>query len=345
VYFCGHYDEYGVVGYFTESVFTSGTGSVAYVKIPEIYTLKKMEVYTDPNSGNHTIAAVGEDPIDTTNYINTGIFIFEFSGINISYHYLNIPQIYYNRIYQDIAVTDNYIVASGQYDLVTNKFALTVIDKYNLTSLDAYTPIETFGIPNSWRYSIEYLENDDVAISTIVDQSGIVNYYSPVHIFDASTASFTNSQIIPLVSKAAPYNEMKYFPNYHTLLLLQTNLYPDESTTNSVIYYLKPYNTYSYPSLLIYDNHSYYYSLDRYSNMKVLATGELKSLSHSYLIHDIRKEPPFDCLNSSNPYIDQNTIPSPLYIAPFQLNDQLTNLSFIDIKTTDLNSSGICKQP
>lgn len=343
VFFCGVKHGIGVVGFFKESVF-AGAGDVYYSTVSQIRSLTKMEVYADSKTGHHIVAAVGEDNIDQSSLTqNTALFIIEFSGTAIYYHYRILCQDYRSRIYQDIAVTDNYIVASGIYDYMSNTMAISVIDKNNLTIFYPSIPIETAGNMNSLSYSITHLKEDDVAISSIVDISS--SYFVPVHVFDASSSLFTNSQMFPLVDKSALYNEMKYFPESATLMLLQTSDYPNFGAKNSVFYRLKPYSQSTYPVLITYDTNTYYYSLDQYFDKWMLATGERKTLSHSFMIHDILSEPSFNCLESNTLKILTNTPPN---------NNPLGNLPFLNGKDTisyntpqiiKLNNSETCIHP
>lgn len=346
IFFCGTNNGRGMVGYFTESLFTSGSGTVEHYIVPQLATLTKMEVYADPISGNHIVAAVGEDPIDyVAQHINTWIVIIDFLGANISYEYHNENKLADTRYFQDIAVTKNKIITSGLYDHILGQFLLTVIDKSALNIFDYNIFSETAGDQNSYSYSIEHLKDDEVAVSTLVHHYTYpYNYCSPVHVFDATNGTIINSQTVPLVSKLAQYYEMKYFPKEDKLLLLQTNYYPNEDTINSVIYYIKPYNPISYYSFLIYDPKSYYYSLDRYSDYDLLATGNLKTDEHSFMIHHIKDNPPFICFESDKIYIEKNSIyNSQSYQLTIQ-NTSSANPNYLNVKPIALDMTLKCEQ-
>ena len=346
IFFCGTNNGRGMVGYFTESLFTSGSGTVEHYIVPQLATLTKMEVYADPNSGNHIVAAVGEDPIDyVAQNIKTGIVIIDFLGANISYEYHNENRPADTRYFQDIAVTKNKIITSGLYDHILGQFLLTVIDKSALNTSDYNIFSETAGDQNSYSYSIEHLKDDEVAVSSLVHHYTYpYNYCSPVHVFDATNGTIINSQTVPLVSKLAQYYEMKYFPKEDKLLLLQTNYYPNEDTINSVIYYIKPYNPISYYSFLIYDPKSYYYSLDRYSDYDLLATGNLKTDEHSFMIHHIKDNPPFICFESDKIYIEKNSIyNSQSYQITIQ-NTSSANPNYLNVKPIALDMTLKCEQ-
>ena len=344
IFFCGTNNGRGMVGYFTESIFTSGSGTVEHYIVPQLATLTKMEVYADPNSGNHIVAAVGEDPIDyVAQNINTGIVISEFTGANINYNYYTYNYNVDDRFFQDIAVTKNKIITSGLYNHIIGQFLLTVIDKSTLNTADYNIFSETAGNQNSYSYSIEHLKDDEVAVSTLVHHYTYpYNYCSPVHVFDATNGTIINSQTVPLVSKLAQYYEMKYFPKEDKLLLLQTNYYPNEDTRNSVIYYIEPYNTNPYPSFLICDPKSYYYSLDRYSDYDLLATGNLKTDEHSFMIHHIKDNPPFSCVEHEDIIISNITPPNIQANYPIQLHQlQSLHISF-NVKPSILKNAILC---
>lgn len=302
IFFCGSDDFYGVVGYFTESLFTTGAGAVNYTVIKEVTELEKMEVYSDPNSHSHIVAAVG------CNQNNSVLFLVDFSGVNIQYNYFYVP-VAIPSLFQDIAVTDNYIVSIGIHNSSFNEMFLTVIDK-NTLAANGYAYVESAGEMNSLHYSITHLEKEYVAISTLVaDTSSPTLLSVPIHVFDASMQSFSNSQIFTVLQKDPQYNEMQYFEEYGTLLLLQNNYYPNLNNINAVIYYLKPFKTTSYTASTIYDVNSYYYSLDRFPNSHFLATGKTKTDNHSFMIHDSQATPKFDCILSEHEKV--NAIPVP----------------------------------
>ena len=138
---------------------------------------------------------------------------------------------------------------------------------------------------------------------------------------------------------------MKYFPINNTLLLLQTNYYPNHSAENSVFYYLEPYNTSTYNALTIYDNDSYYYSLDRFSSNLFLATGELKALSHSFLIHDIMSVPQTICLIEAYETINTNNPPNPINLIPQSLQKSYSQLNYFLTMVDQLPITTKCKEP
>lgn len=167
IFFCGYENHGSIVGYFTESEFTATPNGVFYTLIPEAQSLEKMEVYSDPNTQNHVVAAIGYE-YTGFNANNTSIFIIEFIGSNINYSYFLTNGTMDGKRFEDVAVTPKFIVTVGVMSASANQIAITVIDKNNTTSLNPYFPIETAGNITSNNYSIEYLEKEEVAISTLV---------------------------------------------------------------------------------------------------------------------------------------------------------------------------------
>lgn len=296
VFFCGRYDTSGVVGYFSESLFSLWPANVTYSVIPETAILTEMDVYLDHHTSHYVVAAVGED---RRNYPTeeSGLFIFDFYASSVSYYYKELNP----RIFQDVAVTDNCIVTTGVFNVASNLLALTVVDKSDLSQFLPFTPNETAGIMNSLYYSVKYLEGNFVAISTLVEDTTLSAQYSvPIHVFDASSKMFVNNQKFHVIEKTSANIEMRYLREYNTLLLLLNNYYPTLYDFNSIIYYLKPFYTLPYSALLTYNANYYYYSLDRYPGSHFLATGKEKTKYHSFMIHDSQSQPKFNCLQSDN---------------------------------------------
>lgn len=163
---------------------------------------------------------------------------------------------------------------------------------------------------NSLYYSIEHTVGDDVAITSLVLDNSNSTYYIPVHIFDVSTTSFINSQVLPVIEKTAFNNEMLYLQEDSTLLLLHTNFYPIVGATNSVIYNLKPYRISSYTSNTIYDTLSRYNSLDRFSSNYFLATGESLIKGHDFLIKDWNTFFQSKCIDSQQHTVTPTNTPT-----------------------------------
>ena len=127
-----------------------------------------------------------------------------------------------------------------------------------------------------------------MVISSLLYNNTEKSFVIPLHVFDASIPDFINSQIVPVYQKTEFNNDMQYFSEDYSLLLLQRNYYPQTSAfQNPVIYDLMPYNTTPYTTNTIYDyNGNNYNSLDRFPNYSFLASGESNTLEHLFMLRD-----------------------------------------------------------
>lgn len=338
VYFCGTYNGKAIVGHFPLVAFIYGfypetspapvyappaLTSIAfeYFPIQEVEEMTKLEVYTSPIDGNVTVAAVGR----MQNYIidnNTGVFIITINGSIINYKYFTANADEY-CIFQDVAVTDNFIVTTGDYgNAYNNTIIVSHIYQNNTTTLFANFYNESAGYTYPNYYHIEFLQGDDVAISSYIYNNPISYYCIPLHIYNVQCTTFTNSQIIPILEKTISNNEMLYFQEDSTLLLLHTNLYPDIYTGNSVIYNLQPYATSNYTANTIYCNDSSFNSLSRFQDFRFVATGELTNTLHSFFIHDKQGSFKSSCFNSDIQNIYKIATPSNISnFAPYMMSD------------------------
>ena len=308
VFFCGTHQGNGVVGYFAEDAFINGFNlnapplvpyiyypdyNFSFISIAQVENMTRLEVFENPEAEQITIAAVGE----MFNYLTdarTNIFLITLSHSNgITAYYDYYPPLFYvgspYRLIEDVAITDNYIVTSGVTNLLSqDNIVMTVIDKNNISSLYYYLSLETAGDMNSYYYSIESTKSDQVVISSLLYNNTEKSFVIPLHVFDASIHDFINSQIVPVYQKTEFNNDMQYFSEDYSLLLLQRNYYPQTSASqNPVIYDLMPYNTTPYTTNTIYDyNGNNYNSLDRFPSYSFLASGESNTLEHLFMLRD-----------------------------------------------------------
>ena len=308
VFFCGTHQGNGVVGYFAEDAFINGFNLNAPPLVPYIYypdynfsfisiahveNMTRLEVFENPEADKITIAAVGE----MFNYLTdarTNIFLITLSHSNgITAYYDYYPLLFYvgspYRLIEDVAITDNYIVTSGVYKYGTQDYILmTRIDKNNTSTINYSWHDEFAGDMNSYFYSIETTKGDEVVISSLLYNPTEQSFVIPLHVFDASIPDFINSQIVPIYQKTEFNNDMQFFWEDNSLLLLQRNYYPSTSSFQTpVIYDLLPYNTTPYITNTIYDdNGNNYNSLDRFHNYRFLASGESNILEHLFMLRD-----------------------------------------------------------
>ena len=178
-------------------------------------------------------------------------------------------------------MTDKYIVTAGMTNM-TNYFIISVTKKTAPNNVNWYFYSETSTTINSNTANVETLSGDTVAVTTVC-VTPTSDYFTRVYIFDAATSTILYSQDIPLQEKNDVI-EMEYLNDTaHTLLLLQENVYP-AGVQNSLFYFIRPFNTSSYNTSFFYNPDSQYYSLDHFNDGKFLATGELKTGGHAYMI-------------------------------------------------------------
>ena len=329
VFFCGRYYGRAVVGHFPLEAFAYGfypIGTVLpyvappypvsisfdYYLFPEEKNMTHLEVYTSPVDGKTTVAAVGETWSSLSD-VYTSLYIISLGGSTISYKEFGTNTIPCG-VFQDVAVTDNYIVTTGVYPYSSSDcITMTFVDKSNTGTLHPYFYDEPAGVWPVPILSIEHLQEDEVAISSLVCNGSSSPYDISLHVYDVSTLTFTHSQTVPVLEKDAPGNKMLYFQEDSTLLLLHTNLYPDIDNGSSAIYTLLPYATSNYLTNTIYNSDSSFNSLDRFQDFRFIATGQLSDLQHSFFIHDKQASFQSSCFISDPQYVSIIKQPTELY--------------------------------
>lgn len=284
VYFCGEKDG-AIIGFFDINDFLSQTAVPQYAKIYQSDVLEKMEVYHDPYSSNVVIAAVG---ITTASYqlapTSSALYTIEIdpSG-NINYNYYqqwNNSNYEYQYWFQDVTITDSYIVISGVWNVDFNRFIISKINKNNLSHFDYYVYQETSG-QLSDKYEIETLCKDEVALATLNIYD--VSFNTRIHTYDVTFDQFLYSQDIPLETKNSVI-DLQFIDNDSTLIVLHQDLYPNHNTTNIIMKYADPYPSAIYSVDFHYDKNAKYASLDRFPGSTFfLASGELNEYNHAFL--------------------------------------------------------------
>ena len=360
VFFCGIYNGNAVVGYFSEDVFIynfSQTTPIynpglyypsynfSYVPIIEVTTMTRLEVYRSPVDGKITIVAVGEKPNypaqpQSMCYI---IPLDNISTVNYDYYTPANTNNYYCE-FQDVAITDNYIILSGVHSGASqDKIVMTVFNKSApQTSATSYYFDEMSGDMNSYHYSIESTKDDEVVISSLLLSYTEQSFVIPLHVFDASIHDFINSQIVPICQKTEYHNEMQYFKEDKSLLLLQRNYYPTtNSTRKAVIYDLLPYNTTSYITKTIYDDRgNMFNTIDRFLDYRFLVSGEMSTDEHAYFIRKKNASFQSSCFESLDQKVKTGEKPqnqTPYFPNPTPNQNNINYLPFIVFPATLIN--------
>ncbi len=290
VYFCGSYTNqglsYGVVGYFSETDFVGSAASITYATFVNYTFFDKMEVYRDDLDNSIHLAVICHNYVSSFSF-NTGLLLMNLNGGAISYY--DISLLGNTQYFTDVAITDNYIISVGSSGCVGgNSMSLCIIKKIDLLHFYPYVVNEVSGEANSCFYNITELADDYVALSTTIYSPSDSKFYTRIHTFNISTNQFVVTQDIPIANKNME-NEMLYFKEDGTLLVLQTNCYPNNNSPyESIIYKLKAFTNATYYVDLLYDQNAYYNSLDRYQgNKQFIATGELKTTGHTFFKRNI----------------------------------------------------------
>ncbi len=341
VYFCGSYNvqgtSKGIVGYFNENDFVYGTVNLQYVYVSEYTSLDKLEVYLDNSENSTHIAAIGHTYVSSSAF-NTGLIIININGGVVNYGIVPSAIAEQSRYYTDVAVTDKYIVSVGCYACGTQgSMWINIINKTNLLQARLYKYIDYNDESNSCYYNITEMNDDYVAISTTIYSPTDSRFHTRIYKFNVAGTQFFFSQDIPIANKIME-NEMQYFREDGTLLVLQTNQYPINSNQyESLIYKLNMNNTTSYTARFIYDPDAYYYSLDRYQGSKhFIATGELKEDGHTFFKRDIDAIYYTLCFSGST----ENII---IKLPPTYLNDNIYPISYTGKKMPMLTQESTYK--
>ena len=247
--------------------------------------LKKMEVYTDPNTGRDILMAVGHSfnkDVNGYHYDEKDFLAISHNGFAF-FRYCEFNE----EIYHDVIETENYIVLSGELANQGQSLAFRRIKKanYNLQYIDS---IYTINLPHlePLTYLLgEGLNGTDTFITSTYAE--INNTFGTIlRTYDASTMDEIQDQFIPSSSdeKTEPY-ELKYM-NKDTTLLLQYST----SSPETKIYYIDPIPTPINNNFYVV-NYEYYpnrdfYSLDKYSQNNYIAIG-ISARNISYAVRYI----------------------------------------------------------
>lgn len=331
VYLCGTYKHDAAIAKLKLVELFSPNPIIHISSFLGLNFFSKLEVYVDENDELIHIAAVGRD------YSNE--YLYMMTDVNNS---LNCIRQQYNgtdtHLYHDVAVTDKYIVTAGITNM-TNYFIISVTKKTAPNNVNWYFYNETSTTINSNFANVETLSGDTVAVTTVC-VTPTSDYFTRVYIFDAAASTILYSQDIPLLEKNDVI-EMEYLNDTaHTLLLLQENKYPLDDE-NSLFYFIRPFNTSSYNTSFFYNPDSKYYSLDHFNDGKFLATGELKTGGHAYMIG--REEPNTipKCVMANPIKIKINQTPNN-YIVPAATTDEHTPYFTLDLTTIPSPVSPSC---
>ena len=299
IYLCGAYNGNAAIVKLQLIDFNNPNPQIYISTFPEPDEFTKLEVYIGESDEIIYIAATGRKKNTNSTYTTYLYTMTEENGFIYYYRHGYTNNNYY--LYNDVAVTDNYIVATGLYG-IPNTFGITVVDKTTPNIFIWHPYNETSTTIHSKLVDVEALTGDTVAVTTVCI-SPMNYFFIRIYIFNIASNSILYSQDVPLLEKYDVI-EMEYLNDTaRTLLLLQETNYP-ASEVNSLFYLIRPFNTSSYITSFFYNPDSKHYSLDHFNDGRFLATGELKTGGHAYMIG--RKDP--------------NTIPNCVIPGPCKLD-------------------------
>ena len=251
-----------------------------------------MVAYYNQDYSKIQIEVIGDE--ENTQYVSINNIICDYlydpltdqiisSNYNNSNNNNNSYLIYHqDGIYQDIAVTEDYLVVSG-WDYNFKHLLITRFPKYSVSSGGTTYKFDESADPyTSSRIYLEALSGNDIATAATYINTNTLQVGTRLRTFDLSTMTNTVSQLLPMLDKTEP-DDMLFMEEDQSLLLLQQSFYPTINDFKYVIYYLDPYNN-SYTTDAYYDFNSSYYSLDRFNDPIYIAAGLTPNYYHGYLM-------------------------------------------------------------
>ena len=318
VFFCGAKSNCAVVGHFPISIFHQPlSGQFKYYTLDncDVDYFKKMVAYYNQNNTKIQLEVIGDFVNSLDIYNSISEFIYDpfndnIVNSNISYYFGTYSNYHQDGIFQDIAVTEDYLVVSGwKYP---NQLFISRFPKYSaLSGGTTYNFDESSEPYTSSRISMESLSRNDIATAATYINYNDLSVGIRLRTINVATMSNTVTQLVPLLDKSEP-DDLLFIQKDKSLLLLQKSFFPTLSDFQSVIYYLDPYNN-SYFTDVYYDFNSSYYSLDRFDDPIYIAAGLTLNFEHGYLM---RYKPSNDvsCINKGDVSIKpKNNSPSFLH--------------------------------
>jgi len=307
VYFCGAANSQKVFGYFKESEFNSSSFNATVFKLANVDFVNRIKVYRDDATQNVNVAIVGGrydtscvgyiiSPstliVGKTNGVNFNYFQYEFSIFNPCYYN------YYIQ-FQDIVITNDYIVAVGYETETSRDIILSRIKKSNLASLEYLTITDPSHVALNSTIVMENLKTNDVAFSSLFSDASTGNSFMRVYVFDMDNLTNMNIQDIKLTDKVFP-DDMLFLPYDGTLMLLLTaGGFPSTQDVSSMVYYLDPYATQPYTVDFMYDANNRWYSFDRLTSSYFVVGGRTPQYERYYLIRDKQAGTTSSCVHYS----------------------------------------------
>lgn len=302
VYFCGNYNGEAIFGSFQVSDFQTGTINLNCFTDTNAKIFTKMKMYIDPTTLHPYAALVGYSSA------NSYIYIVDATSGNANYYFPD-P---YSSIFsiEDVAVTNDYIVAVGRKDSYSKAY-LYRIDKSNYNTCYYSEITSTDYMSFNSAMVIESLGGNDIAFAALHINISTGNHYMNVYTYDMQNYLCMNVQAVPVIEKCNP-KDLLYMPFDNSLLLLLDNDYPSYNQQSSIVYYLDPYNN-NYMADLFYDQNNEMFSLDRFTNptdTRFMVGCETSVWNHRLFFHDKSSLTTTQCIKFDNVFIEEKRIPT-----------------------------------
>lgn len=279
------------------AVFSFSSNAQTFNTVTSYY--KKMVSYPKPNSDIIFIETLGDYRFfDDSNNIYKYNFLSDFSfntenemiTLNNAFksHYPYIPY-YQDGLFQNITVTDKYLIVSGweyiDFDdtTVANRLCISIFNKYSVSYMPKlFFFDESVDSGTSSEVYVEHLLGDDIITASLHIDANTGRFGTRLRTIDATNMINTYTQYIPTLDKPVP-DDMLFWAEDTSLLLLQKTDYPVLNNNQSVVYYIDPYNN-NYLANVLYNLRGYYYSLDRFFYPTFIAAGLSFDMTHKFLM-------------------------------------------------------------
>ena len=295
VYFCGTdlTDGHTLLGYFKEADLNSQTFQATCFNLPLGFT-SKIKVYLDDVTQNVGVAINGGkyDTLNLFSVLESWLLVGQINGTDFDFYYYTSPQYIHNVgfnytiQYNEIVLTDDYIVSVGMNTKNTQEIYLSRIKKTNLGVCDYLTINDPANMAVNTAPIVEKLERNDVAFTSLYSDVFNNIHYARVYRYDMDNFINTGIQDVALQEKAT-LDDLLYLPYDQSLLLLSsTATSPASGNICSSIYYLDSYATSPYTADYMYEEGERWISMERMLVSHYVVGGEILYNERMFYVQD-----------------------------------------------------------
>lgn len=294
VYFCGTdlTDGHTLLGYFKEADLNSQTFQATCFKLPLGFT-SKIKVYLDEVTQKVGVAINGGDYNQNNLFAitNSDLIVGQINGTYFDYYrhyqpYIQNVGFNFTIHYNDIVLTDDYIVSVGMDLYNAQDIVLSRIKKTNLGVCDFQTINDPANMAVNTAPIVEKLERNDVAFTSLYSDVFNNIHYARVYRYDMDNFINTGIQDVALQEKAT-LDDLLYLPYDQSLLLLSsTATSPASGNICSSIYYLYPYATSPYTADYMYEEDERWITLERMLVSHFVIGGEILYNERMFYVQD-----------------------------------------------------------